>query len=1151
MWNNGSHSHTQYLSRWIVCFGVMTAAMLGCAGSSNESPAVVRRLSELRARAKSVGGRFTIISLQGTKLDDRDAKILSGLRQLEKLQLAETALSDRGLHELVDLPKLQVLGLARTAITDAGLARLERFPQLRVLLLNETDITDAGMADLARLTRLSKVDVSGTKVTATGVAQLQAARPTCAIIWTPRSTDTDIEPSPPPSEPSSTSFAPIAARSDEELNRRRQMLRESWNDSISPAIADDLDENVEMAWSDGELEGGAVLPRWRQHHGPAVATESRFQKVIGLTVGATSDELIFLGTDADGWPIVSAEDLLDACVVGWHSAQMGQPGGVTFEPTAETLARDPQDGDLLRIEYFGAATDTVVGQATYEADRLMKCLSAGRDNLSRQPVTLAIAGWKSELDRGLDKPTSDKSAWHRFWIEPRSGVVRALSDGPLRMVDLRLGIETRHQQIQRGELADSKHAADPSARAFAEDLTRYYEQIAREHPSFAAVYNFAAIASLVGSAAASERSTTSTSSRWLSLLSLAEPRFLSNPRTTPSMVVTAERQKGNVQHFAQIAGGVTLQPVALRTENTPDLATLRQETLATRPQGRDTWTVATSPRRIEAAALKLRRRREHWQTDLRSGRASLVRELVDQTKPGSMKSANWRIRVPQLERDSVMVKLAKGGTVERSLTIINPEDKKVRLSPGTVSLPTSPGETPAYTSIDGKHTLAQYKNVWIQIDEPVRFVSTNGGHPVPTPEGPGRWIEYSPTAPHHVRKMSTSAGRWDYEWNGSQLRRIRADDGEIQLNYDPQGRLADATTNRGGKLEYRYDPAGSLRTVLREGNVAHRYEYDHDGSLYRASLPPSTKLTGAGPKPPRPTIQPRSPEAMHDQLAQQIANAGANVLTLRPTATDSYQLRLNGHRVVREVSAAAMDELSDDVVAALATAIRESQADARYPVLVDGPADLRQRLAVALRPLLADYIVTDTDDLRQSFLRLIGPPASVAAVRHEVVENIDTEIVSALKQSSSANESAGIVTVSGHNDGVDRDYGRRMQALIDAGQISDRFLILISCYRTGLQSMVDASLSLGRAKGVIGFLQPIDARLLPYVQAAVNEEATGVTAPLDHAEMQKLFQRAVDKAKTRARQDNDDWEESELNLLDFWHQQTRREQRQGIRTLSV
>ncbi len=103
------------------------------------------------------------VSLSGTNVTDADLKELSGLKDLQTLDLGRTQVTDAGLKELSGLKNLQTLDLSGTQVTDAGLKELSGLKNLRTLLLQGTKVTQAGLKELSGLTNLQTISV--TKVT--------------------------------------------------------------------------------------------------------------------------------------------------------------------------------------------------------------------------------------------------------------------------------------------------------------------------------------------------------------------------------------------------------------------------------------------------------------------------------------------------------------------------------------------------------------------------------------------------------------------------------------------------------------------------------------------------------------------------------------------------------------------------------------------------------------------------------------------------------------------------------------------------------------------------------------------------------------------------------------------------------------------------
>jgi Flp pilus assembly protein TadD len=116
------------------------------------------------------------------KVMDADLARLSGLPDLDTLNLGGAGIDGSGLAHLRSSGKLKWLSLECTRVDDAGLAHLMGFPDLTYLNLLSTPVTDASVEVLLKLTRLETVIVSGTKVTPEGVARLRKAVPSCRVV---------------------------------------------------------------------------------------------------------------------------------------------------------------------------------------------------------------------------------------------------------------------------------------------------------------------------------------------------------------------------------------------------------------------------------------------------------------------------------------------------------------------------------------------------------------------------------------------------------------------------------------------------------------------------------------------------------------------------------------------------------------------------------------------------------------------------------------------------------------------------------------------------------------------------------------------------------------------------------------------------------
>lgn len=140
-------------------------------------------------------------------IGDDGVVYLSGLHELETVNLHASGITDRGVAHLAHLTKLERLDLGRCKISDAGLTHLAGLHELRILELIEDDISDAGAASLTRLTNLERLglcgtriseagvprfmafkkldflDLRGTRLTPQAIARLKQALPACKVFW--------------------------------------------------------------------------------------------------------------------------------------------------------------------------------------------------------------------------------------------------------------------------------------------------------------------------------------------------------------------------------------------------------------------------------------------------------------------------------------------------------------------------------------------------------------------------------------------------------------------------------------------------------------------------------------------------------------------------------------------------------------------------------------------------------------------------------------------------------------------------------------------------------------------------------------------------------------------------------------------------------
>ena len=299
---------------------------------------------------------------------------------------------------------------------------------------------------------------------------------------------------------------------------------------------------------------GALLEGLGQVTG--VATDHETGKLILLTEQAGSIQL----------PPLRIDDV----VTVFRSVYLyGEGPSVTINPRSS----DPH-GPWMDVVHGAATPDTYVGWVLFEADRIMKAYNLGEDNLSRTPVSSAVAGYDEVLNTvyfGGDFADGKKAGgnWERFWIVPAE-VSRFHSSATkeLTLFDVPLKVKTQRMILKGGKLEDDpKGKSSKGAMAFIEWFTRTYEGIAREQylqpppetgthsrvPIFSELRRIA----LISAVAEHLRDRGIPMPLWMKDY---EVKRIPVPDSTPAMTVTKTATTDNRIVAASIYGGVNLSP---------------------------------------------------------------------------------------------------------------------------------------------------------------------------------------------------------------------------------------------------------------------------------------------------------------------------------------------------------------------------------------------------------------------------------------------------------------------------------------------------------------------------------------------------------------------------------------------------------------
>jgi hypothetical protein len=159
--------------------------------------------------------------------------------------------------------------------------------------------------------------------------------------------------------------------------------------------------------------------------------------------------------------------------------------GVSIDP-----GPDPRH---MQVRYFGGIQQTALGNTFFEADRTLKILSTGFDNLTCNVWTGRPHGFATELDfiaaeMGQSAALLEgERGWHRFWFEP--------SDEPIETESLTMRMP-RNRLVVKDEPIPPGRPSPNSARQFASALTANFLGMTQGILQFRQLQQDAALVSL-------------------------------------------------------------------------------------------------------------------------------------------------------------------------------------------------------------------------------------------------------------------------------------------------------------------------------------------------------------------------------------------------------------------------------------------------------------------------------------------------------------------------------------------------------------------------------------------------------------------------------------------------------------------------------
>lgn len=550
--------------------------------------------------------------------------------------------------------------------------------------------------------------------------------------------------------------------------------------------------------------------------------------------------LVLTGREADGGRSVAsllAPADADHLRVALRASLAGTPPGVSIDPEASwrhgaLKGSMLPDGAPMLVSYLGGTEGTRFGAILFEADRVLKNLASGIDNLTRQPVACNVPGYRDLLS--MPDRSGQGPSWHRFWFVIDRAVIRKDSGSSAFLVgDVRLKV------LNETELPGQPPGAvrSPDDDAFCRHLTEHYDAYSACFPVLARLKELAKLAALA---------------RYLVDLGVpldlgtlfgTPPLRVPTPDRTPACLASRSTTAGGTIVTRQMCGGVDLSIVPqVVVDNAGAVRRALQPLLAARPTAAATgWRVRVqgAPQRGVVHRLGVAAKAASFSTS-------------DHTLPGTGTGPSLTLR------RSYSAAAAGGGRVAGGWEWCVPYVLTVVAADGKRSEVLSPAEAQARAG--GARCLVLHSHgtdasaLYLATGQALqgsgqrycRVLSMSGQRyscdPADAIEAHGdgfRWrhqgVLYTFGSDGRLeRQQGPSGAGVRYAWQDGELAEMRADGGaayRFVRRAGTGGPALEVHASNGDRISYVHDHCGLLLLHVLNGRVLHRYRYDEGRRL--------------------------------------------------------------------------------------------------------------------------------------------------------------------------------------------------------------------------------------------------------------------------------------------------------------------------------
>ena len=373
----------------------------------------------------------------------------------------------------------------------------------------------------------------------------------------------------------------------------------------------------------------------------------------------------------------------DHLLVALRAAMAGEHLGVSIDPPS--AYRDgihkgtfPPDGTPMIVSYLGNTEGTLFGTIMFEADRVMKCLSKETDNTSGKSFRAeTVKGYKSLFELFNQYGSGGSGSWFRFWfVIDLVEIAHDPAERAFRFGNVRIKVLNETELI-----GGEKTKQDSASTAFANHLTEYYDQYAKEFPILIRLKEIAKISALarflVNQGISINHQT----------IFKQPPLPVPTPESTPGIIASSNSSTGSTQ---LIFGGVDMDiDPTIINKNDKEALLNRELAQATYPGSLfSSWSFNTPKGPLMASAIKLNGTNQPYRalsnsdhSFSRSMKDSIrsIRRYYDSSVPGGDFGPGWWLFLPyrlqvipkSMKRNEVLLQSEKTEDINPSVIVLH------------------------------------------------------------------------------------------------------------------------------------------------------------------------------------------------------------------------------------------------------------------------------------------------------------------------------------------------------------------------------------------------------------------------------------------------------------------------------------------------